>query len=485
MSTFEASSPFSLMATSPKPASPARRRILPLFVMGILILSGGGYIFWNWSDLMLALAPSLTAEEQQQIAAELEPQGVKFVKDEQTGKIIEVEFTARRAINDEHLLKLSGFDSIVKLQVSDCAFTDEGFGVVRTMPELEELFAGGTAIGDAGLAALTHCPKLRVLYLDGCEEITPEGFAQLNKFPKLEYLSLNYCLFGEEGATALANHPSLRELYLTGGELLNKTAMTQIGSIPNLNVFSLYTSRIQDDEFAELRGAKNLQVLEIDYCSNLSDSSMKTISQLSKLQKLNIMGCQKITDEGLAIISGLTELQELNLYLSGTSQSCLKHLAQLQKLEQVRFNARDATDEDIKYLANFPHLQELQLPGAKVSDDGLQPLSGLTELQVITLGGNEIFTGAGLKHLSSAKEVKKIVLMKLPVENEAIKLLNQFPELNSLFLRDVLIDDRSVPDLSKLESLRLLHIHYTNMTSRGISRLKKALPQCEINYLPK
>ncbi|QDU78484.1 Leucine Rich repeats (2 copies) [Polystyrenella longa] len=468
--------------TPPAKTSPRYRYLKYSLLVLLLIVV---FLFWKWDDLLLAMTPGLDAEAQQKIVAELEPLGIKSEQDAETGEIVKVFFPPQRTFTDDILLKLAGFDSLKELQIEDGPFTNQGLKVVRTMPNLERVFAGGTAITDSGLADLTRCPKLRILNLDRCTEISKEGWTQLKHFPNLQSLSVHDCEFGEEGAEAIAKHGALLEVRLSGAQHINKQAMSHIASIPGLQVFTLYSSRMKDESFVELAAATQLRMLEIDYCSNLTDKSMEAIGQLKKLQLLNMMGCQKISDDGLAMISGLEDMESLNIYLTGTTSSGLKHLQNMHQIKRIRFNALNATDEDIEPLANFLHLEGLYLPGADISDEALKPLQSLKELNTISLGGNQQFTGEGLKYLTGSKGVDKVVLANIPVGNDAILILQEFPELKQLVLRDVLVDDQAIPQLAKLESLEQIQLIFTGITRDEAKRLDELLPNCNVAFFQK
>jgi hypothetical protein len=64
---------------------------------------------------------------------------------------------------------------------------------------------------------------------------------------------------------------------------------------------------------------------------------------------------------------------------------------------------------------------------------------------------------------------------------DALFHLAELPNLTTLLIHDSTISDSAVPHLARLHGLKELHISNTNITKEGVTRLRDALPKCQIN----
>ena len=134
-------------------------------------------------------------------------------------------------------------------------------------------------------------------------------------------------------------------------------------------------------------------------------------------------------------------------------------LAQNTNLVEVDLNLNgdhvdDAIVSQIEPLSQ--QVAALNLAHTKVSDDGLKAVEPLKNLRRLHLENTKI-TDAGLTHL---------------------KNLSNLEYLN---LYGTQVSDSGLSDLEGLKNLRALYLWQTKVTPDGVEKLKKALPQCQIN----
>jgi hypothetical protein len=56
----------------------------------------------------------------------------------------------------------------------------------------------------------------------------------------------------------------------------------------------------------------------------------------------------------------------------------------------------------------------------------------------------------------------------------------KLPKLEKLWLHDLPITDASVEVLSKMKTLRELHVYATKLSPEGVRGLQSALPRCQV-----
>jgi hypothetical protein len=134
-------------------------------------------------------------------------------------------------------------------------------------------------------------------------------------------------------------------------------------------------------------------------------------------------------------------------------------LAQNTNLVEVDLNLNgDHVDDG--FLAQLEPLSQqvhtLNLARTKVSDDGLKAVENLKNLRRLHLENTKI-TDAGLTHLKN------------------------LTNLEYLNLYGTQVTDSGVSELEGLKNLRALYLWQTKVTPDGVEKLKKALPQCQVN----
>jgi len=72
----------------------------------------------------------------------------------------------------------------------------------------------------------------------------------------------------------------------------------------------------------------------------------------------------------------------------------------------------------------------------------------------------------------------------LPVDDAALVVVQKFPNLRSLDLRDTCVTDAGLVHLKGLRQLEKLVLLNTRVTSEGVQGIQQALPNCRVDYEP-
>ena len=141
------------------------------------------------------------------------------------------------------------------------------------------------------------------------------------------------------------------------------------------------------------------------------------------------------------------------------------------------------TDNDIARFESMTQLEHLNISGNEITDEGLAHLAGLTNLQYLDVGFS-LITDDGLQHLERLAQLQSLLLNGLDDENQltdkGVLHLLSLGQLQELHLNSAHISDDSVDTLLKLQKLRTLDISWTQITEEGYQRLRKGLPDCNI-----
>jgi F-box/leucine-rich repeat protein 14 len=229
----------------------------------------------------------------------------------------------------------------------------------------------------------------------------------------------------------------------------------------------------------------------------ITDEGLKSLRVLASLRNL-CLHTNAITDDGLKSLGGLKNLRSLRLRAEGLTDAGLEHLADLTNLETLVFRQ---TQVGVAGLASLsPHLPntkistdrhefhhatgELKLTGG-TGDDlalALEQACGLTELRVLKIIRMYDITDADLAHLAKLGQLETLTMRdSRRITDAGLEHLKGLTELRVLKLSlGSNITDAGLVPLRKLTRLERLELRDINVTPRGVSDLRSAMPGCEI-----
>jgi hypothetical protein len=125
----------------------------------------------------------------------------------------------------------------------------------------------------------------------------------------------------------------------------------------------------------------------------------------------------------------------------------------LSRVEKVSIH--NARDGDLESVRNLRSLNDLRLNSRYVTDAGLSCLGALESLERLDLWCSQV-TDDGLRHIRGLRK------------------------LSVLDLYGTRITDAGLLDLQCMTNLRVLKVRDTQVTSAGVTRLRAALPNCDV-----
>ena len=179
-----------------------------------------------------------------------------------------------------------------------------------------------------------------------------------------------------------------------------------------------------------------------------------------KVTEITLNKSATLSDEDLVHISGYQSLTDLSLEGTAVNGSGLVHLAHLGKLEW------------------------LNLWQTNIDDKGLAHLPALKSLKYLPIGKTRI-TDAGLDHLKAMHGLIYLGLRDTAVTDEGVVKLITLPALEEINLRNTRVTDNCIASLVRIKTLQKIWLGETKVTVRGRSRLRSALPRCEIDLTEK
>lgn len=262
---------------------------------------------------------------------------------------------------------------IESLKLLNLNFTRFEPGLIANVqaPSLEEFLLVNSNAGDDHLVRLSRFSKLRRLNLRGTP-VTDNGASELKKLDKLVFLDLTDTRVTEGIYLVLGGLSNLEDLSLFGTKVNNKGA-NSLNKLERLQSLNLGCTQVTDEGVVALTPlVKRVNWLSLQG-TKVSNGCLKSIENNQKLRELHLEDTQ-IDDAGLEQVSQLLNLEEL--YMSGTTvtDKGLAHLSRLTKLRTLYLNRTQITDKGLRNLGKIPSLRLLSVETCRVSAEAIRAI---------------------------------------------------------------------------------------------------------------
>ena len=176
-----------------------------------------------------------------------------------------------------------------------------------------------------------------------------------------------------------------------------------------------------------------------------------------RLTKVDLNGCKKVTDAGLAVFKDCRNLTSLSLPNTQITNVGLANFKDCKNLTLLDLWDTKMTDAGLVHFKDCKNLTILQLSGTMASDAGLAAFKDCKNLSYLALGGTQV-SDLGLVHFKDCKE------------------------LTLLALDGPAVSDAGLAQFTDRKKLTKLDLRKTKVTASAIEKLKKALPNCTIDW---
>lgn len=259
-------------------------------------------------------------------------------------------------------------------------------------------------VTDSSLGRIAqHLKNVEILELGGCSNITNTGLLLIAwGLKKLKRLNLRSCWhLTDQGIGHLAG-------------LSKETA----DGTPVLEHLGLQDcQRLSDEALRHIaQGLISLKSINLSFCVSVTDSGLKHLAKMTKLEELNLRACDNISDIGMAYLTeGGSAIISLDVsFCDKIADQALTHISQgLFHLRSLSLSACQITDEGLEKIAKSLHdLETLNIGQcARVTDKGLEVLAEeLINLRAIDLYGCTRLTPIGLNKIYKLPRLSKVNL---------------------------------------------------------------------------
>jgi len=287
-----------------------------------------------------------------------------------------------------------------------------------------------------------------------------------------------YCLRREQQAKAILErdyHASASAFFYDGADQSFEDQRLGLWELQRGRLYvprdrvTFHEATVVDNRALEqLACFRYLSSLHFEHC-RLEPGAELRPAGLTCLKSLNLYRTP-ITNSQLRSISRLSRLERLKLDATGLKGDWLRPISSLRGLTVLTVNDGDLSDGATDSLARMHGLTWLYLYHCKI-DSRLGPALGrLEKLEFLALY-DEPFDDEGAKHLTSLKHLRDLSLSRTAITDRGMAPLERLTNLTHLELGDTKVGDAGLRHLSKLPKLEVLGIGRTRATNTCLQAL--------------
>lgn len=289
---------------------------------------------------------------------------------------------------------------------------------------------------------------------------------------------------------------SVEEINLRGESIVDAEWMAYLGAFSYLHSIALADChKINNSALWNITGMTNLKELDLSRCSKITDAGVRHLLSLPALEKLWISETG-VTADGVAVLSSLSNLLLLDLGNLPVTDSALKSLQGLTKLQHLDLWGSEVSNESGILFKVFPNLSFLNLAWTNVTmlpDLPSLACLNMSNCTIDSLSDAEghkphlekvILAGATISNILEAFQfVETSRLCFLDISNSSLRsysFLAAMNAMNDLNLSGSALFDNSVEHIVCIgASLKHLNLNNTKICSEGIGALVGHVPNLE------
>ncbi len=136
------------------------------------------------------------------------------------------------------------------------------------------------------------------------------------------------------------------------------------------------------------RGLHNLRVLSL-YNSPVTDTGLKELAHLTKLERL-FLSRTAIRGDAFAVLRCTDTLRYLELESTPVDDEGVANLARFRNLRELRLSSTRITDRGLAALTSLTHLESLSFHGTRITEAGVACLAVLPRLKNVRFSSDQI-----------------------------------------------------------------------------------------------
>jgi len=341
----------------------------------------------------------------------------------------------------------------------------------------------------------------------------------------------NYSKIQNEDLVLLAKFADLKTLDLGNNPAITDAGLMYLAGL-QLETLNLHRTGIEGSGLRYLRSYQALKGVSLKH-TPLGDEGMKHFRHLGKLNWLNLSNT-KITDDGLQHLTSLVALETLALGNTAVTDRGLDHLRTITGLKRLDLHGTSVTAAGVRALQaalsdcqisptaerlsavpeDIPLWEPSYSPTRTELVDKIEDLGGRIRVDDNQVGqpivdfmlfDSNISDTSLLRLLAEMPNLEELNLRNVLVGDGVVEQLSNWPKLRFVSLQGSRITDAGLPHFSKLQKLKDLDLSSTRVGDAGLQslsqlkqlealdigetfvtvdgafRIRQAIPACRVN----
>ncbi|MFO7903192.1 MAG: hypothetical protein R6U98_11050, partial [Pirellulaceae bacterium] len=297
----------------------------------------------------------------------------------------------------------------------------------------------------------------------------------LAEFSDLQRLRLSVVDASPDAFKSLEPLHELTHLFLQGASLENQQLLAILEAMPKLEYLALRRVQgISDAFLPPLADSSNLRALALIELNGITGKTLPELADIDSLRSLDLRNCGNLGIDDLKQLTRLDKLRELKIGGPAINDEALSVIAPHPSVSSLAIEDAEVSGECLQHLAAEPgfakRLRSLAFARCfGVSDDTLAALVEFPNLETLSLR-DILVTGAFIERLqgadSSPPPLKTLIVINGFLGDDSITPLpDVFPDLTRLDLRgNGNVTNASLPVFEKLTDLRELRLEDTGVS---------------------
>lgn len=149
----------------------------------------------------------------------------------------------------------------------------------------------------------------------------------------------------------------------------------------------------------------------------------------------------------------------------------IEKLRHLPHTRILLLHSKWINDEDLRHVGQLSRLAYLDIHDAHITDEGLVYLSGLRCLKMLSLTNCQSLRGYGLRHFAECESLNSLSLRDSMIDDSACTSIRLLSQVSELAIAGTQVSDDGIAALATNSGLRTLNLNETLVTDVGIGHI--------------